>query len=179
MKIFLDIETTSLEADTGIIVAIGLGYENQDNEIFYSNSHEEEENIIKRVFDIIQNNEIITFNGTRFDIPFLLTRGLKYDLYLPKIVSIDLYYWAAKYLRLQSRRFHDICTFYDIPHEEISGREVSELYIKSLSGDEIAKERILRHLKQDISAMKILYKKIMPIFLHYPAPEKDPYVRRS
>ena len=40
MKIFLDIETTSLEADTGIIVAIGLGYENQDNEIFYANSHE-------------------------------------------------------------------------------------------------------------------------------------------
>ena len=160
VMVFLDIETTSLESDAGIIVAIGLGYENGEIKIYFANSHDEEEKIISNVFMKIANQNVITFNGTRFDIPFLLTRGLRYNLFLPKLTNIDLYFWAAKYLRLQSRKFHDICMFYGIPHEEINGREVSELYIRSLSGDKLAKERITDHLKQDISAMRILYNKI-------------------
>lgn len=176
-KVFLDIETTSLDADTGIIVAIGLGFENKGTEILFVNAHEEEENILVNTFSKISEKQVVTFNGTRFDIPFLLTRGLKYDLIIPKIDNIDLYYWAVKHLRLQSRKFHDICIFYGIFHEEISGREVNELYIKALSGDENAKKRIYNHLNQDISAMRSFYQKIKPLLMNYPPPKSDPYRR--
>jgi len=177
MEIFLDIETTSLEADTGIIVAIGIGYNNRKIETHFVNAHDEEKRIIHNVFSTIDNHTLITYNGNRFDIPFLLTRGLKYDLYMPKVESVDLYYWAVKYLRLQSRKFHDICTYYQIPHQEISGREVNELYIKALSGDSTAKDRITYHLEQDISAMTLLYEKIKSLLSHYPPPKSDPYRR--
>ena len=174
MEIFLDIETTSLNADTGMIVAVGLCYEREKTIIHFVNSHEEEKNIIFNTFSEIAEKQVITFNGTRFDIPFLLTRGLKYDLIMPKVEIIDLYYWSARYLRLQSRKFHDICTFYDISHEEISGREVNELFIRALSGDKNAKDKIIRHLNQDISAMISFYKKIKPLISIYPPPSDDP-----
>ena len=174
MKLFLDIETTSLNADTGMIVAVGVCYENGKTIIQFINSHKEEKKIIFNTFSEIAQKQVITFNGTRFDIPFLITRGLKYDLIMPEVEIIDLYFWATKYLRLQSRKFHDICTFYEISHEEISGREVNELYIRALSGDKNSKNRIIQHLNQDLSAMRSLYKKIHPLISNYPPPNEDP-----
>ena len=171
IMIFLDIETTSLEADTGILVAVGLCTKKTDVEINFLDSYKDEERILKDTFNKISGKTIITFNGKRFDIPFLITRGLKYGLSFPKIENIDLYYWAYKHLRLQSKKFHDICQFFDIEHEEISGREVSELFIKGISGDEEAKKRIERHLYQDVSAMKVLYQKIEKMIEEYPPPE--------
>lgn len=84
---------------------------------------------------------------------------------------IDLYCWARKFLKLQSRRFHEICLFYDIPHEEISGKEVNELFIKAMSGAHNAKQRINDHLNQDIEALQGFYKKIKPLMTNYPAPD--------
>ena len=173
MELYMDIETTALDADTGMIVAVGIGWEKKETVIEFVNSHDEEKQVISNAFSKIAEKQIVTFNGSRFDIPFLLTRGLKYDLAIPKVEVIDLYVWAAEYLRLHSHRFHDICTFYDIPHEEISGSEVNELYIKALSGDKGAKDRIKSHLKQDISAMKVFYGKIQPLISNYPSPNND------
>ena len=58
-KVFLDIETTSLDADTGIIVAIGLGFENKGTEILFVNAHEEEENILVNTFSKISEKQVV------------------------------------------------------------------------------------------------------------------------
>jgi len=89
-------------------------------------------------------------------------------LYLPEIEMVDLYSWARKFLRLQSRRFHEICLFYNIPHEEISGKEVNELFIRAMSGDPRAKERIVSHLEQDVRALRAFHRKIEPLLANYP-----------
>lgn len=164
---FLDIETSSLDADSGMVVAIGYAKDNGIPKTLFVKSFKDESSIISEVFKLIKDKKIVTFNGSRFDVPFLTARGLKYDLYFPKIEMVDLYCWAKKYLRLQSRRFHDICLFYDIPHQEISGKEVNELFIKAMSGRQKAKQRIIDHLKQDIEAMQAFYKKIKPLIGSY------------
>ena len=169
-EIYLDIETSSLDADSGMTVAIGYAIGQDEPQIMFVESFDEERKVVYEIFQKIKNRKIITFNGTYFDVPFLIARGLKYNLYLPKIEIIDLYIWARTFLRLQSRRFHEICLFYEIQHEEISGKEVNELFIKAMSGDRNGKERIVSHLKQDIVALQKFHQKIMPLLENYPPP---------
>jgi len=169
-EIYLDIETSSLDADSGMVVAVGCAEGRSVPEIMFVKSYEDEKIVISRIFEKIKDRKIVTFNGGRFDIPFLIARALKYDLYLPKIEIVDLYSWARKFLRLQSRRFHEICLFYDIPHEEISGKEVNELFIRAMSGDHRAKERIVSHLIQDVGALRSFYQKIEPLLEDYSPP---------
>lgn len=164
---YLDIETSSLDADSGMVVAVGYAVGNEEPQIMFVKSFEDEKVVISSIFDRIKDKRIVTFNGTNFDIPFLIARGLKYDLYLPRIEMIDLYRWARRFLRLQSRRFHEICLFYGIPHEEISGREVNELFIKAMSGDDRARERIVKHLTQDVEALRAFHNKIRPLLASY------------
>lgn len=171
-EIYLDIETSSLDADSGMVVAVGYAAGNSDPHIMFVKSFDDEKNVISDIFEKIKDKKIVTFNGSRFDIPFLIARGLKYDYYLPRLEMIDLYCWARKFLRLQSRRFHEICMLYNIPHQEISGKEVNELFIKAMSGDHSAKERIVKHLNQDIKALQIFYQKIKPLLANYPAPNQ-------
>jgi len=169
-EIYLDIETSSLDADSGMVVAIGYATGNSEPQIMFVKSFNDEKSVISNIFEKIKGKKLVTFNGSRFDIPFLIARGLKYDLYLPRIEMVDLYCWARKFLRLQSRRFHEICLLYDIPHEEISGKEVNELFIKAMSGHHNAKERIVNHLNQDIKALQIFHRKIKTLLVNYPAP---------
>ena len=166
-EVYLDIETSSLDADSGMIVAVGCAEGDKAPEIMFVRSFEDERAVIASFFEKIKDKRIITFNGTGFDIPFLIARGLKYDLYLPRVEMIDLYRWARRFLRLQSRRFHEICLFYNIPHEEISGKEVNELFIKAMSGDDKARERIVTHLTQDIEALRAFHNKVRPLLADY------------
>jgi len=172
MMIFLDIETSSLDADTGTLVAVGTGKKENEIDLTFVKSYEDEKTILIQIFEKIKNKTIITFNGKRFDIPFLITRGLKYNLIFPKVEIIDLFFWSWKYLRLQSKKLHDICVYCDIEHEEVSGREVNELYIRAISGDDKSKERILKHLYHDVKAMMSLYDKLEPMIKNYPSPEE-------
>lgn len=170
-EVYLDIETSSLDADSGMVVAIGYAERDEEPEILFVKSFDDEKAVISFIFSRIKDKRIVTFNGINFDIPFLIARGLKYDLYLPRIEMIDLYRWARTYLRLQSRRFHEICLFYNIPHEEISGKEVNELFIKAMSGDNTATERIVTHLTQDVEALRAFHKKIKPLLTNYDVPD--------
>ncbi|MEM2921117.1 MAG: ribonuclease H-like domain-containing protein, partial [Candidatus Bathyarchaeia archaeon] len=150
LPVYLDIETTSLEADSGMVISVGYAIGDSEPTVMSVRSYEDEQRVIANLIDRVKNAVVVTFNGSGFDIPFLISRGLKYGLYFPRVELVDLYLWAKKYLRFQSRRFHDICLFFDIPHEEISGKEMNELFIKAISGDSGAWERITSHLIQDI-----------------------------
>ena len=170
-EVYLDIETSSLDADSGMVVAVGYAEGDEEPEIMFVKSFEDEKRVISSLFEQIRDKRIVTFNGNNFDIPFLIVRGLRYDLYLPRIEMIDLYRWARRFLRLQSRRFHEICLYYSIPHEEISGKEVNELFIKAMSGDDSAEERIVTHLTQDVAALRTFHKKIRPLLANYSVPD--------
>jgi uncharacterized protein YprB with RNaseH-like and TPR domain len=171
IEVYLDIETSSLDADSGMVVAVGYAEGDGKAEIEFVRSFANEKEVISSLFEKIGDKRIVTFNGSNFDIPFLIARGLRYDLYLPRIEMIDLYLWARRFLRLQSRRFREICLFYDIPHEEISGKEVNELFIKAMSGDGSAEERIVTHLTQDVEALRTFHKKIKPLLANYSVPD--------
>ncbi|MBR4776052.1 MAG: ribonuclease H-like domain-containing protein, partial [Lachnospiraceae bacterium] len=70
-----DIDTTSFEAANGCIFLIGVMYY-QDEQLkftqFFSESIEEEAQIIEKFFDIAENyNILLSYKGESFDIPFI------------------------------------------------------------------------------------------------------------
>jgi len=83
-EIHLDIETSSLDADSGMVVAVGCAEGRNEPETMFVKSYEDEETVMSKVFGKIKGRRIVTFNGTRFDIPFLIARALKYDSLSPR-----------------------------------------------------------------------------------------------
>ncbi|MFX1489059.1 MAG: ribonuclease H-like domain-containing protein [Promethearchaeota archaeon] len=103
--LFLDIETLGLYNNAVIIVGIGF-FKNQNYEIhlFFARKLEEEISICEHL-----KNEIlpkfkcfITFNGKRFDIPYIANRFLYYFDSNPMISELDIPY------EINNTRFHHI-----------------------------------------------------------------------
>ncbi len=156
-----DIETTGLSPDRDMIIC--AGFYNSRGELIqiFADSPLEERIIIAQILERLSSYDaVISYNGDRFDLPFLLTRAKKYSEVekLPVFWSIDLYkwlryYWPAaatmkslsqksveKALRIQSER-----------SDLISGGECIALYNSFLaSGDPDAKEKILLHNADDL-----------------------------
>ncbi|WP_029230711.1 ribonuclease H-like domain-containing protein [Butyrivibrio sp. VCB2006] len=95
--LFMDIETTGLSAKTSDLYLIGVSYF-QGNTWhivqFMAESLEHEKEILLNFQNLIKSFKyVITFNGNRFDIPFLQDKLSKYELpdSFSKIQSFDLY----------------------------------------------------------------------------------------
>jgi len=133
--IALDIETTSLYADDGIITCYATV--GQDN-IIYGNvikDADEEKFLLKQMLrDLIGLNarhptsKIITYNGYSFDYPMIITRLLVLDI-LPELAvfkknfdkkgrHVDLYYAVRNNLLLKSRKLIDVCRYLGIDYEK-------------------------------------------------------------
>ena len=89
-----DIDTTSFEAANGCIFLIGVMYY-QDEQLkftqFFSESIEEEAQIIENFFDIAENyNILLSYKGESFDIPFIGKRlyTLKQNTLYNRFVSL-------------------------------------------------------------------------------------------
>ena len=89
-----DIDTTSFEAANGCIFLIGVMYY-QDEQLkftqFFSESIEEEAQIIENFFDIAENyNILLSYKGESFDIPFIGKRlyTLKQNALYNRFVSL-------------------------------------------------------------------------------------------
>lgn len=79
--VILDLETSSLEADAGIIVGAGLMPEQGRAEYFPVQRTDDEKNVIGKLVKRLQDFDIVvTWNGRFFDIPFLTTRLLNHNL---------------------------------------------------------------------------------------------------
>ena len=76
--LMLDIETTGLSAAHHFIYCIGCSWVQEDFvtiKLFFAENEQEEPQILALFADLVKSfSEIITFNGTTFDLPFLLIR---------------------------------------------------------------------------------------------------------
>ncbi len=84
----MDIETIGFNAMTDRVLCIGTHYNHMINVII----DEDEKKVLQEFWNMItEEDEIITFNGDGFDIPFLIKRSLINNIKIKKIgKSIDL-----------------------------------------------------------------------------------------
>ena len=160
-----DIETTGLDPFNSKVVAIGLKDEKGNEIIFFAENYDEKE-ILEKFKEFLKRNKpiLITFNGKKYDIPFLIIRAIKHNIdlsILQKIEVIDLYekikeiYPDAKIKLSQIREFLGMHRLIDI-----TGRSIPELYEDYVKGNEDAKEKIIMHLKDDVRITLELWKRM-------------------
>lgn len=163
---FLDLETSSLHADIGIIIAIGFILPNGKKEIIFTEEPEKEKETVEKALEIIRKNKnetlIIWHSG--FDIPFLLTRAIKHNIdasILFEIKILDLCKFAKENLALASYKLDEVSRFFGIEKNlSVTGKNVQDLYFQFLKKNEKAKKEIIEHCEDDLEALKNIYKKL-------------------
>jgi len=126
--IYLDLETTSLNAEIGRIVAIGLILPDGRLEIFFAKSDREEKEIIQKTMEVLRKfkGKPLVIWYSKFDIPFLVTRAIKHDLDISDIYDfevIDIWKLVKENLRLVSNRLDDASKFFGVKKNvEMNGR---------------------------------------------------------
>src|SRR5713226_3427813 len=121
----LDIETSSLEADAGIVVGAGLLLETSKSEYFEAKRTDQEKGLLVKLLKRLEVCDVVvTWSGRGFDIPFLTTRLLKHGLNpLPLLAKtqLDLNEVVRSRLRLTFTYLDHVCDFFGIERQRTYG----------------------------------------------------------
>jgi len=166
MKMFLDIECTNINADIGQITAVGIIKEDK-REVKFVGSLEEEKEVLNWLKKELENCDlIITWYGSKFDIPFILTRALINNIDMSKLLkihSLDLCEFCKRNFLFSKNNLSEISKSLNIQkNKEISGKDVLRLYIKALKGDKKAREEIIKNCLDDLETLEKIFKKLEP-----------------
>jgi uncharacterized protein YprB with RNaseH-like and TPR domain len=168
---FLDIETSNLDANFGIMLTYCIKDSSGQPTLAASITPEDikkfapdksDTRIAQQCIDDIQKfDTLVTFYGKRFDVPFLRTRAIVDGLDFPvfgSIKHIDVWDWARKKLRLNSNRLEVVCrTLFgetDKTHIEY------KYWIGAARGDKDSIAWILDHNERDVNDLQRVFLKL-------------------
>ncbi len=166
--VILDIETTSLAADAGIMVGAGLLPENGPGEYLTVKSTGEEKGVLSKLVSRLAGYDVIvTWNGRSFDLPFLTTRLLSHGLDPRPLLGkrhVDLGEVVKGRLRLTFNYLEHVCDFLGIEKKRgPMGMDVPHLYLKAQEGDVRALRIIREHCLDDLEATRKVFARLKPL----------------
>ena len=164
-----DIETTGLSPKYSKVILIGILYIKNNQTVvqqFFADNSKEEKEILFYFKEVFKNFEYhITFNGMRFDIPYLNERFKSNDInyIIDKTKDIDILNLVKPYqkkLSLIDCKLKTIEKYLGIERKDtISGKESVELYKDyEISQNEELKRKILLHNYEDIYYLSKIFK---------------------
>jgi uncharacterized protein YprB with RNaseH-like and TPR domain len=164
---FLDIESSGLTASFGFMMCYCIKREN-GSVIKRCITPEElrsktvDKRLVKQLLeDLKQFDRIVTYYGSRFDIPFIRTRAIKWNLEFPHYESLyhtDCYYIIRHRMKLHSNRLQTACDFFDIPSK---GHKFNpEVWQRCQWGDPKALKFAIVHNVEDVVSTELLYHKV-------------------
>jgi uncharacterized protein YprB with RNaseH-like and TPR domain len=165
---YLDIETNSLYANFGVMLSYAIKMDGKDEILGRAITREElrsptfDKKLLEEcIKDMNRFDQLITYNGSRFDIPFVRTRSLKWDVDFPfygTLKHIDAYYMARGRLRTHRKSMDVVSRALGIAGKNhVDG----ELWIKAaLQGDKDALGWIFDHNKRDVRVLEKVYKRL-------------------
>jgi len=167
----LDIETTGLTATYGRMISYCI--KEKGKKKIYGRTTTKKETLDgtfdkkllqEMVKDLHNFDRIITYYGGdfHFDLPFVRTRCLKYDLVFPvygEIKGFDLYGLIKKKFRFHSNRLAVVAPFFGI---KAKGHPMTpEVWDDALIGKEWALKWVFVHNKEDVETTEKLYDKVI------------------
>ena len=155
----LDIETTSLTADMGMLVCAVVRREGKDKKFFVESPRRERKVLIRLLDELRKCDGLVTFNGRSFDVPFLLSRALVIgieDVTLDLPRHMDLYEECKRVLRFDRHGLDHVARVLGVDVDaHVTGREVPHLYMTYLATkDPKIRDRIIGHCVSDIETME-------------------------
>jgi len=165
---FLDIEASALNADFGILLSYCI--KQLDGKIFGTivspsdmRSGRMDERVVRRcIEDMRKFDRLITYYGTNFDIPFIRTRSMLYNLEFPlykELKHTDVFYWAKTKLCLHRKRLQVVCDFLGIPAK--AHPMIPNIWNRALTGNKEALSYIYIHNQEDVASLEEAYKRLL------------------
>ncbi len=166
--VILDLETSSLEADAGIIVGAGLMSEAGRAEYLEARRTSQEKTLLSGLLKHLESYDVVvTWSGRGFDLPFLTTRLLKHGLDPRPVLRkmhLDLNEVVKSRLRLTFTYLDHVCDFFEIRREKgPMGMDVPHLYVRALEGDVKALKSIRDHCLDDLQATRQVFLRLRPL----------------
>lgn len=170
---FLDIETSNLDADYGIILTWAIldsqtGKVEHDqinlDDIKKGRDGSEDKRVTKTLLEALQKyDRIVTFYGVRFDVPYIRTRSLVNKLSFPlpgAIKHTDIYFTARHKLKLSRNGLENVSR--TLIGKTDKTRLLGVEWRYGARGDKKALSFILDHNIRDVHDTKKVYDVLMP-----------------
>lgn len=172
--LFFDIETTGLSARMSSLYLIGCAYTKEEKWFvrqFFADEKADEQEVIQAFFSFcVSFSTLISFNGNRFDIPYIKYKCDKYGIpfALERFTSVDIYKRVAPYkniLGIPDCKQKTVELFLGINRTDIyNGGQLIELYKKYLDNkDEELYKVLLLHNSDDVKGMI----EILPVLFYH------------
>jgi uncharacterized protein YprB with RNaseH-like and TPR domain len=166
---FLDIEASNLKADFGYIISYCI--KEQKGKILEAvlkpkeiKNYTFDKNITKKLIeDLYKFDRVLVYWGKnyRFDIPYIRTRAVHWDIKFPKYREIyvqDVYDMVKPRLRLHNNRLATACKYFDIPAKDHSLNPT--VWQRAMAGDKKSLDYILEHNREDVISLELLWDKL-------------------
>jgi len=152
----LDIETIGLNPMEDRIICISIS--NIDSEAIKTIYGEDESVTLETFWNWIDNNEqVLTYNGDSFDIPFIITRSLINKVKIKKLKNTDLRKvvtsFFTSYNKYAKGKLSDWATILNIEIKTEDGEKMKEFF------ENKEWSKIKEHCEEDIIITKALYKR--------------------
>jgi uncharacterized protein YprB with RNaseH-like and TPR domain len=168
---FLDIETSNLVADFGIILSYCIKHAGKKGKIDEGiitlrdiRAGVEDGRVVEKLLrDMNQFDRVVTYYGTRFDIPFIRTRAMVNGLDFPvhgKIAHTDVYYVVRSRFKLSSNRLENANRV--LLGKTQKTRVDSKYWRGGVRGDASCLEYIIDHNRKDVIDLELLYNEVTP-----------------
>jgi uncharacterized protein YprB with RNaseH-like and TPR domain len=111
--------------------------------------------------DMNKYTRLIGHYSTMFDIPFLRTRALYYNLDFPvykEIYHTDTYFLLRGKFKIRSNSLKWACKFFGIPAKDTPFE--FDTWYNAAKGDKKALAEVLQHNIEDVISTELLYKKV-------------------
>lgn len=166
---YLDIETTSLFADTGMLVCAVVRRNGENREFFVECPEAEKRTLGDLLTMLSECDELVTFNGKSFDLPFILSRALVLGIEgpgLPPQFHLDLYEEFKRRFRFVKLSLGHLSHILGYDSEvATTGVDVPNLYLRYLADrDAELKQEILRHCNSDVDLLQQIHHRLKPLF---------------
>lgn len=165
---FLDIETSSLQADFSIVLSYCIKELNGEilgRQISFSeiNKGIYDKKLLKEcIADMRKFDKLIYYYGDRFDIPTLRTRSVFWKLDFPlykEIKGTDIYPIIKYKFNLHRNRLETACDFFGISCKK--HRIKPDIWFKAMAGNKKALDWIFIHNREDVISLEKLYKRVI------------------
>ena len=165
---YLDIETGGFKANFDYMLTWCIKTLGKEEYYFDVISREDilsytfDKNILKELINGLKNYDtIVTYYGTKFDIPFIRTRAMMNKLdFLPfgAVQHKDCYYMVRNKMSLHRNSLDSACAALGIKGKNhIKGN----YWMRAVIGDQDALAYVLDHNKKDCLILEKLHKKLM------------------
>lgn len=171
--LILDIETTDLEADRGVVLCASYESSKQPGKVHTLRQDElnpdwetkrgNDKELVKQTCALVKSHDVIVaHNGARFDLPFLRTRCLRWGLKPMKDIKIvDPLQIAWRKFKLRSNRLGAVADYLGIEDKK-TPLDMSVWADAMLNGSKRAMNYIVEHCEADIKVLAGVLEVVKP-----------------